>query len=109
MDTRTGKIYTAESMTPDVEKELSRSLTEGLGNFVEIDMEDATPKQRETLQVSSYDNRSTLGKVYTQLRNERREFNALNIGKPRVISKKEKLLAVAKRKAAKKARKRNRK
>jgi len=109
MDTRTGKIYTDESMTFEIKKEITKSFAEGLGNFIEIDIPDATEKQRTTLQVSPYDNKSTLGKTYTQLRKERRELNQLNMGEQRVRTPEEKARAVAKRKAAKKARKINRK
>lgn len=109
MDTRTGKIYTDESMTSEIKKEITKSFTEGLGNFIEIDIPAATEKQRATLQVSPYDNKSTLGKTYTQIRKERRELNELNMGSPRVRTQAEKMNAIAKRKTAKKSRKKNRK
>ncbi len=100
MDTRTGKIYMFNS---------DASYTDLQNDLIEIDMNDATEKQRKTLQVSQYDNRSTLGKSFTQLRKERREFNVLTVGIPRERTPSEKNLARAKRKAAKQARKKNRK
>lgn len=109
MDLRTGKIYTNEFMSPEIRNEFTKSINEGLGDFIEIEMAKATDKQRETLQVSSYDNRSTLGKTYTQLRKERREANELNRGEPRVQTQAEKINACNKRRAAKKSRKKNRK
>jgi hypothetical protein len=96
-------------MSPEIRNEFTKSINEGLGNFIEIEMEKATDKQRETLQVSSYDNRSTLGKTYTQLRKERRELNQLNMGESRVRTHAEKINDSNKRKIAKKSRKKNRK
>lgn len=109
MDVRTGHIYTNEFMSPEIRNEFTKSLNDGLGDFIEIEMSKATDKQRETLQVSSYDNRSTLGKTYTQLRKERREANELNRGEPRVRTQAEKNNACNKRRASKKSRKKNRK
>lgn len=110
MDTRTGKIYMGNSdgvVTDQFGEPIDFSKLQE--DLIEIDINDATEKQRKTLQVSPYDNKSTLGKSFTQLRKERREANELNMGIPRERTPAEKNLARAKRKAAKHARKKNRK
>ena len=43
-----------------------------MGALVEVDMNMATDKQKEEMQVSKHDNRSELGKVFTGSRRERR-------------------------------------
>lgn len=43
-----------------------------LGAMIPVDMETATKKQKEEMQVSKHDNRSELGKVFTGSRRERR-------------------------------------
>lgn len=42
-------------------------------DLIPIDMSDATEKQKTEMQVSKYDNISTLGKIFTGNRKERRE------------------------------------
>lgn len=43
-----------------------------LGSMIPVDMETATEKQKQEMQVSKHDNRSELGKVFTGSRRERR-------------------------------------
>ena len=110
MDTRTGKIYMLNSDASHTDQSRECIDISKLQNdLIEIDINDATEKQRKTLRVSPYDNKSTLGKSFTQLRKERREANELNMGIPRERTPAEKNLARAKRKAANQARKKNRK
>ncbi len=42
------------------------------GTWKEVDMKNATKKQKKEMQVSKYDNKSELGKVFTGSRRERR-------------------------------------
>ena len=71
-------------------------------DFMAINDDDMTEKQKENMQVSKHDSRSYLGHLYSQRRRqsfeERSEVNAKQKDKNK-----------AKRKAAKKSRKRNRK
>ncbi len=78
------------------------------GFDVLIDDGDMTDKQKEAMQVSPYDNRSTLGKKYTQIRKERREQNENNLNPMKQKTRRDIDKAKAKRKAAKQARKINR-
>ena len=71
MDTRTGKIYVSES------QEEMNKLLEEYADLKQIDIEDLTDKQKNKMQVSKYDNRSKLGKIFTGNRKERRRQERL--------------------------------
>ena len=63
MDTETGKIYMSESLSPE---EIKRH------KLVMVDEEKMTRKQKKNLQVSKFDNRSELGKIFTEERRKRK-------------------------------------
>lgn len=65
MDIRTGKIELLE--------EAFGKKNNKENQFVEVNYEDITEKQKEDMQVSKYDNRSKLGVVFTGCRKERRD------------------------------------
>ena len=91
--------YTGEILT-DVSEEVIKE-----AGLVPIDVDQMTEKQQSTKQVSKYDNRSELGKIFTYMRQDR----DVTQGNDRVRTPNERARAKAKRKAAKKARKKNRK
>lgn len=67
MDTRTGEIK--YGLTPEELKS---------GFYREIDETQMTPKQKSSMQVSKYDNRSQLGMMFGMNRAERRKQEKLN-------------------------------
>jgi len=65
MDCSTGKIYTAEEM-----KKMNRDLVTVDNRFVEVDLSEMTPKQKDTLKVSTHDFKSVLGMRLSKRRND---------------------------------------
>lgn len=61
MDTMTGKIKRVEDMTSDDIQHFKE-------RFVGISEDQMTEKQKREMQVSKHDNRSELGKIFTQHR-----------------------------------------
>ena len=75
MNTDTGKIgVLAKGVKyPDIKEALeSIERRESFPPFISVETSDMTPKQKEIEKVSPYDNRSKLGKTFTQLRKEKR-------------------------------------
>jgi DNA-directed RNA polymerase delta subunit len=84
MDTMTGKLY---NLTDKQLKDISyNSIKE---NLIQVNEEDITKKQKEDMQVSIYDNKSILGKLYTELR--KKGWGSLTKNQRRNIKKKYKL------------------
>ena len=75
MNPMTGEILNNVEMKEIMEKGL-----------IEISEEDLTDKQKEVKQVSKYDNRSKLGKLFTECRNK--GFSGLTKNQKRNIKKK---------------------
>jgi hypothetical protein len=93
MHIETGKI---EHLTDDFMQTNVRA-----SDYIPIKTDDMTDKQQENMQVSKYDNKSYLGHLFTE---HRKEVNEMKPKSPLEMKK-----FRTKRKAAKKARKKNRK
>ena len=70
MNTTTGKIVMAGNRTELINMLKAQNST---GDFVEVDPDNMTKKQKKEMQVSKFDNKSELGKLFTMNRHERRK------------------------------------
>jgi hypothetical protein len=75
MNTTTGKIVMAGNKTDLINMLQMQNSTE---DFVEVDPNSMTNKQKKEMQVSKFDNKSELGKLFTMNRHERRKRAKLN-------------------------------
>ena len=70
MDTRTGNIINPE----DAEK-LSKAFPEEFEkNFIPVEDDEMTETQKKIMRVSKHDNKSKLGKKFTNARHQRKYF-----------------------------------
>jgi len=71
MDTFTGSLYSEQEL-----KEIKRTFGDAFdkSRYVEVSDSEITDKQKQTKQVSKYDNRSKLGKKFTAARFQRKRF-----------------------------------
>ena len=82
MDTINGNLFErfSECDLSKLSEKLNKEKINGVDHVVPIDMDKATSKQKAEMKVSKYDSISTLGKLFTGARKERR-LNAKKLKK----------------------------
>ncbi len=71
MNVNTGRIYTQDELK---KLGLDKLLKTKDSDFIPVDFRDMTEKQKENMQVNKNDNKSKLGKTWTELRKNKKEL-----------------------------------
>ena len=73
MNTRTGEIVQGLEIMEKLTTSSWQESLNGVPDYIPVEQEDLTEKQKETKKVSKYDNKSILGKKFKESRQVRRK------------------------------------